>query len=283
MAEGIIRADPDEDGPTFMLARATAQDERLTWEARGLLAYMHSLPRDWRLNPADLIKRGKGGRNRIYRMLSELREAGYILRTDVRDEHGKIVRWEYLARMRPLPRYPDVADPDVANGHSTEVQTDDSKARQSKDNPPSAPLRRRASGDAPAAAEQMRRIFEAWKAATGRNGTTGYDNKRKAAIKGRLGEGFTADQLVAAVEAIPRSDFHNGRDPKTRDHDRAQLARLTELTLHLRDAAHVEYLLALAGTGGSTARGAEPGDPRYRPDYIPTDEELIAQYKPEGI
>lgn len=120
-------------------------------------------------------------------------------------------------------------------------------------------------------------VFEAWKQATGRNGTTALGGKRVKAIKGRLGEGFTVEQLVAAVQAIPRSDFHNGRDPKTRDYDKARLARLTELTLHLRDAEHVEYLLALAGAAPAPSEHKTEAAPRI--GYVATDEELLGDLK----
>jgi hypothetical protein len=123
MADTILRLDPDEDGPYYGMARATAQDARLSWEAWGLLSYLHSLPRDWRLTPADLVKRRDGGRDRMYRMLRELREHGYIVLTEHR-EKGTVARYEYRVRMRPLPGKPDTAEPHTANPHHTENTED---------------------------------------------------------------------------------------------------------------------------------------------------------------
>lgn len=266
MTDTIIRLDPGEDGPSYSIARATAQDARLSWEAWGLLGYLHSLPRDWGVSPTDLVKRRKGGRDRMYRMLRELRAAGYMRLIEHRDDQtGLIERYEYLVRMRPLTDSPHTGLPLTANPHTT----DRDSGRQNLDNqqPPVAPRRG-------APAEQMRRVFDEWKSATGRNGTTALDGKRKRAIGGRLGEGFTAEQLVAAVRAIPLSDFHAGRHPKTQDKSPAELKRLTELTLHLRDATHVEYLLALAEH--NTAPAASAAEPDF--SYVASDEELIASF-----
>ena len=259
MSDTIIRLDPGDDGPCYLVARETAQDAALSWEAWGLLAYLHSLPRDWRVSASDLVKRRKGGRDRMYRMLRELRAAGYMSRQEVRDEEGRVVRYEYLVRMRPLPGLPLTAQPLTANTHTTEVQTVEDRGRESTA-PPTPPA---------GGATTLQPVFDAWKVATGRNGTTVLDGKRVRAIKGRLAEGFSVDQLIAAVQAIPLSDFHNGRDPKTRDYDKARLARLTELTLHLRDAEHVEYLLGL-GPDVPAGRAVD-----MRPDYVPSDEELL--------
>jgi Helix-turn-helix domain len=135
----------------------------------------------------------------------------------------------------------------------------------------------RAPHSPPRGAETLQPVFLAWKEATGRNGTTILDGKRVRAIKGRLSDGFTVEQLVAAMRAIPLSDFHNGRHEKTKNADAAQLRRLTELTLHLRDADHVETLLALAGDR------VEPGpEPAPRVGYVASDEELLASLDPEA-
>jgi len=201
-------------------------------------------------------------------MLRELRGLGYVRLIEHRDEQsGQIERYEYLVRMRPQSGKPLAAEPPAANPPPT---VRDSRRQSSKnEEPPVVPQ-----GTPPA--DQIRRVFDEWKSATGRNGTTGYDDKRKRAIKGRLGDGFTPEQLITAVQTIPLSDFHNGRHFKTKDADAAALRRLSELTLHLRDAEHVETLLALAGA--HAAPGLEPAP---RVGYVASDEELLASASPE--
>jgi hypothetical protein len=54
------------------------EDTRLSWAARGLLAYLLSRSDDWKVLVNDLKKRGNLGRDGIYALLRELRSAGYV-------------------------------------------------------------------------------------------------------------------------------------------------------------------------------------------------------------
>lgn len=62
------------------------EDDRLSWEARGLLIYLLSKPDHWTVQPQDLINRTKkaigkkSGRDKVYSILNELRAAGYVYR-----------------------------------------------------------------------------------------------------------------------------------------------------------------------------------------------------------
>jgi len=59
----------------------------LSWAARGLLGYLLSRPDDWKVLVNDLRKRGDLGRDGIYRLLRELRSAGYMRFARKRDRH----------------------------------------------------------------------------------------------------------------------------------------------------------------------------------------------------
>jgi len=76
----IIRTPKDGSSPYVATSRAAAQDERLSFEARGLLWYLLSKPSDWKVVIGDLMKAGHCGRNRVYRILRELQTAGYLMR-----------------------------------------------------------------------------------------------------------------------------------------------------------------------------------------------------------
>src|SRR5689334_19714356 len=80
----IFRADA---GQYFALRIKTAQDDNLSFEARGMLVYLLSKPPDWIVQPKNLEQRC--GRNQVYRILRELIKAGYIQRIIVRDPKGK--------------------------------------------------------------------------------------------------------------------------------------------------------------------------------------------------
>lgn len=61
------------------------QNQSVSWEARGLHAYLMSKPPDWTVRKADLINAGPAGKDKIQRMMFELEEAGYLSREKVHD------------------------------------------------------------------------------------------------------------------------------------------------------------------------------------------------------
>jgi hypothetical protein len=51
----IIRAPRDGENPYCMIRRGTLQDSLLSFETRGMLGYLLSKPRDWRVVVNDLM------------------------------------------------------------------------------------------------------------------------------------------------------------------------------------------------------------------------------------
>lgn len=72
-----------------VLDKAFLKDEQLSWKAKGLLAYMLSLPDDWSFSLADLAIRSKCGREATAKILDELIEAGYLQKVQERGKDGK--------------------------------------------------------------------------------------------------------------------------------------------------------------------------------------------------
>jgi DNA-binding MarR family transcriptional regulator len=77
-------------------------DERLTWKAKGLLAYLLSKPSNWRVYIADLVKRSKDGRDAVYSAIKELETCGYVERRQTRDEANRITGMETVIYERPI-------------------------------------------------------------------------------------------------------------------------------------------------------------------------------------
>lgn len=71
------------------ISRFTAEDDRLTFEARGLLFNVLAKPANWQVWISDLIKRSPAGRNKVYRILNELIEYKYVWRLQNRDASGR--------------------------------------------------------------------------------------------------------------------------------------------------------------------------------------------------
>lgn len=107
----VIRAPRDGAHAYFAISRALAQDERLTFEARGILAYLLSKPGDWEVRPDDLQRAGNCGRDRIYRILKELRAAGYLHRDRVHQANGTFKWGPYRVYEVPFTENPEMATP----------------------------------------------------------------------------------------------------------------------------------------------------------------------------
>ena len=89
MSTTIIRA-THRDRP-FIIDQRTVENDHLSWAARGLLIYLLSRTDGWTLQVEELCDCGDLGRDGIYNLLHELREAGYVTYEQERDENGRIV------------------------------------------------------------------------------------------------------------------------------------------------------------------------------------------------
>lgn len=88
----MIRRAPRNDEFT-VLENDTIEDDNLSWEATGLLTFLLSKPDDWTVRVQHLINCRNAGRHKIKRVLSELEEAGYLIRHRTQDDEGKF-QWE---------------------------------------------------------------------------------------------------------------------------------------------------------------------------------------------
>lgn len=66
------------ENPYVSIERATVQDTRLSWAARGMLAYLLSLPPDWKIKVEHLQCKGDAGRDAVRHILGELQGCGYV-------------------------------------------------------------------------------------------------------------------------------------------------------------------------------------------------------------
>jgi len=84
---GIIRIQKNKN--YFHASNIPFNDERLSWEARGVLGYLLSKPDDWECRNSDLISKGPAGEHKIKRVLAELKMFGYMTRKRLKDDEGK--------------------------------------------------------------------------------------------------------------------------------------------------------------------------------------------------
>ena len=84
------------------------EDDRLSFKAKGILAYLLSKPNNWKVVVWDLVKHCKDGKSAVYAGLKELREAGYYEKKPIRNEEGsRIVRWESTVYEVPRQLFDD--------------------------------------------------------------------------------------------------------------------------------------------------------------------------------
>ena len=79
--------------------RTWPTDETLSWEARGLLAYLLSKPNDWELRMDDLAQAAPCTPDKLDRILTELEERGYAHREKKRQYDGSF-QWVTEIRAR---------------------------------------------------------------------------------------------------------------------------------------------------------------------------------------
>ena len=96
-----------------ILDKTCLNDESLSWGAKGLHAYLISLPDNWKVRVSDLKERARNGRDSVRGLLSELEQAGYIQKTTCRDDaSGRFGGVEYLVLEIPETKNQD-GDPET--------------------------------------------------------------------------------------------------------------------------------------------------------------------------
>ena len=134
----------------FVVIPNTTLNDNLSWEALGLLAYLASKPDDWEVSVSQRVNHSKKsgrpcGRDKTYRILKELQEAGYVIKLNGRAK-GKFTGVEYIvsptkfkdfADNSPLTDLPDTDLPDTAN--PTQQNKESNKKRIKQNGEPCSP------------------------------------------------------------------------------------------------------------------------------------------------
>lgn len=100
-------------------------------------------------------------------------------------------------------------------------------------------------------------VFDYWKTALNHPRAI-LDSKRQRLIKARLDEGFSVDDLKAAIDGCKASPFHMGENDRHKVFD--------GLDLIFRDASHIENFIANTSNGKSPALNGTNGS--HRPPVV---------------
>ncbi|KMP70508.1 DnaD domain protein (plasmid) [Bacillus wiedmannii] len=122
---GICRVKKDHN--YSVINNTGLKDKRLSWKAKGILAYILTLPDDWVFYREELSQHAKDGINSLRAGMKELKEYGYIKRFPIKDAKNKIVRWETIIYEIPLDDFPPVENPPVDNPVAGNLPVDNHK------------------------------------------------------------------------------------------------------------------------------------------------------------
>ena len=83
-----------------MMSNVGLRDKRLSFKAKGLLAYMLSLPDDWVFYEEEITKHSTDGKQSVRTGLKELQQLGYLIKNQSR-EKGKFAKVDWLLYDEP--------------------------------------------------------------------------------------------------------------------------------------------------------------------------------------
>lgn len=125
----IHRTPKTEAGGWFRAENEAFQNDRLSWGARGLLAYLLSRPNDWIVRNGDLLKRSPGGREKTRVLVKELEKAGYLRRYRRQGEGG---RFEWVTEIYESPSLNPTIDGFSVDGSTVDGLSVDSLSADGK-------------------------------------------------------------------------------------------------------------------------------------------------------
>ena len=90
----IIRRDKTDN--YSVIHNECFRDDTLSARAKGIFAYLMSLPDDWKIYKTELHTHFAEGRDAINKAFGELMDRGYITKKPSRSDDGKVLNgWDY--------------------------------------------------------------------------------------------------------------------------------------------------------------------------------------------
>ena len=91
------------------------RDDKLSWKAKGLFAYILSLPEDWKIYISELQTHATDGETSLRSAIKELTDNGYIIQKRLKDDKGRWASYVYQIIENPFVENLDVDNLDVEN------------------------------------------------------------------------------------------------------------------------------------------------------------------------
>jgi hypothetical protein len=140
-----FRRPKDHEHPYAQISNAVLEDERLSFKAKGLLAYLLSRCDEWKIYQSQLASIGPDGESAVRSGIEELIDVGFLKRKKRRADDGTFAGWTYIVYEQPTGAkntetgFSDVGSSEVGESQSTntdEQQNENTSPRAREDDPP---------------------------------------------------------------------------------------------------------------------------------------------------
>lgn len=109
----VIRVNKTTD--YTVMSNTHFKEKEMSLRAKGLLSLMLSLPDEWDYSIIGLAQLSKDGKDSVMKTLKELEKFGYLIRTRVTDERGRIAGYDYIVYESPQTEKPYTENPNTEN------------------------------------------------------------------------------------------------------------------------------------------------------------------------
>ena len=109
--------------PFVQIDKRPLQNKELSWKAKGILAYILSLPDNWQLYLNELKEHATDGRDSTSSGFKELIEAGYIVKSRIR-KAGQFKGFDYIVSETPQTDSPKTENPKTVKPKTVKPKTE---------------------------------------------------------------------------------------------------------------------------------------------------------------
>jgi hypothetical protein len=271
-----IRRAPRPDTGFYILDRKIAEDERMSWAARGMLIFLLSKPDNWEVSVKHLINQTKNAvgksssRDAVRVILKELETIGYLQIDQARQSTGRFEGIAYIVHESPVPAklcdaVPGPENP-AAEDNSPEtdfpapvapasakpaaenpdlISIEKTKRNQEEHQDSCPPIDGPVSADdysklaKPIQARLIESVFAHWQT-TMKSPRARLDEKRRKILHKALGE-YGLQDVLNAITGCSRSHYHMGRNEDGSPKPGA--TKYNDVELIFREASKTERFL----------------------------------------
>lgn len=178
------------------IPNSVAQNDQLSWKARGIFLYLASKPSDWQFYEIEVTRHAPDGRASLRAGLKELEDKGYLKRYRKRNDKGQVIDSDWIITDEPMFNNPMSEKP------MFEKPTQVNRTLQNKDLTKKDNTKERHTKYSLAqpdnSSKQIKTIVQFLNDKTGSH-YRASSAKTKKLIHARLNEGFTVDDFEKVI------------------------------------------------------------------------------------